>query len=708
MVPTLPTSPVPWYTALTLITLVLMVAYLWWTIFKYALSGVAWTVKSAGRTFESYLSAICGYRLNSHGGARWATTWDVKRAHLEKPGHIALGRLRRTIIREPNGGHIALFGPPRSRKSWGLIMPAIENFGGSLVASDMRGELCERTRRSREQYGMVHRFDPAGSESISMNLLDNIRWNSTYASGDVDRIVHHLLMSSGDNDAAQAVPLLRALIWYAHTEGWGNFPAILAFMTDATRTLKDKLQALLACPLRVVQAGARSTLDLSDRSRQWAWMKCREPLDIFDDEVITSRTTTSDVLLHDLLDAVEVQTLYLCMAFSDIWRLNVFLGAFTELLCALVSAPGRVRRHPLALILDEAANLGTLRELERGMSYLQGSGAQVLLTFQNTMQVQKVYGPDSPLISSCANIVHYTPAPGDMFTASAISNLLGPTTTIAWGSTSVTTSGFFGGTRETQSQGPVARPLLFPREILEQDADTAFVFIQHQPPIFCDKLGITTRAPSVRIRRMLARQIPLLKTCAATGLLLFSLWPLRPYLGDTPTTLARTETDGVHHAATIPLSLPTTPPATESVPPAPAQPSTGLFAPQPVPLPASVIPRDPPTSPGWTLWYHNPSGPQWGIGSTQHGTAFHPPAPVARGYYSTGAACQEALAMQFGPQLARLIQLGQGGKNVAVGKVERSPNKYHWEQGFTTNGQVRAVYEAWCAEAQTTATNAKE
>jgi hypothetical protein len=184
---------------------------------------------------------------------------------------------------------------------------------------------------------------------------------------------------------------------------------------------------------------------------------------------------------------------------------------------------------------------------------------------------------------------------------------------------------------------------------------------------------------------------------ASVLLVLACLWPaLRPVWTAPPLTLATTPLPTAY-ASILPVPAPSTPP-TEPAAPAPAAPSTGLFAPQPIALPPTVIPQAPPTSPGWTLWYHNPSGPAWGIGSVQHGTAFHPPAPVVRGYFPTAGACQEALAVQFGPQLTRLAQLSMGGKNVAVGKVERSPNKYHWEQGFTTNGQVRTVYEAWCAE----------
>jgi hypothetical protein len=51
----------------------------------------------------------------------------------------------------------------------------------------------------------------------------------------------------------------------------------------------------------------------------------------------------------------------------------------------------------------------------------------------------------------------------------------------------------------------------------------------------------------------------------------------------------------------------------------------------------------------------------------------------------------------FGPQMQGYEQHAKVG-NAAVGKVTREPLRYHWELGFTTSGQTRSVFEAWCAE----------
>jgi type IV secretory pathway TraG/TraD family ATPase VirD4 len=43
-------------------------------------------------------------------------------------------------------------------------------------------------------------------------------------------------------------------------------------------------------------------------------------------------------------------------------------------------------QQKVLLALDELANLGRLSELERGQSYLQGCGVQILQVWQNVLQ----------------------------------------------------------------------------------------------------------------------------------------------------------------------------------------------------------------------------------------------------------------------------------------------------------------------------------
>ena len=137
-----------------------------------------------------------------------------------------------------------------------------------------------------------------------------------------------------------------------------------------------------ASPHPLVQAGARRTLDMSERLVASVWNAALGPLTVFADPLIARHSMTSDVTLEELRDAIQPTSLFLCMGFADIARLGPLLGAIVEALLAHLGSSDTPPRHEVLLALDETANLGKVDGLERGVSYLQGSGAQCLLTFQ--------------------------------------------------------------------------------------------------------------------------------------------------------------------------------------------------------------------------------------------------------------------------------------------------------------------------------------
>src|SRR5262245_29010119 len=124
-------SPLPWYTQAAL-----------WGLFSL-LALLLWGVASAGR------SLLCGRLLRTllHvptalrspwctlggqlGTAHWATRREVARAGLLTPGSVPLGLYDGQTLYEPKGAHAVVFGPPRSGKSWGVVMPVLRQWPGS-------------------------------------------------------------------------------------------------------------------------------------------------------------------------------------------------------------------------------------------------------------------------------------------------------------------------------------------------------------------------------------------------------------------------------------------------------------------------------------------------------------------------------------------------------------------------------------------------
>jgi type IV secretory pathway TraG/TraD family ATPase VirD4 len=481
------------------------------------------------------LGWLIGKPPTGHGSAHFARARAVAAKGLFTPGSIPLGTYQGRTLYEPFGGQVVLIGPPRSRKSWGLVMPAIERWPGSIVVNDMRGELYQHTSAIRRQLGPVYRFSPTQHDSCAVNVVDLVRWGRDEAYGDVQRLVHGLLSPApGEpwNDfRLEAEPLLVAVILDRHAAGEGHLPAVVRWMTAPGQSMTEKAKAWLRSPVLAVQAGGRRFLDKSERLQAAVWSTALSALVIYQDPLVAANTSRSDLDLSAFQEGLRPVSLYLTPPFSDAARLRPLLGTLVEMLTARFSAQ-RIEppRQRVLLCLDELANLGRLPELERGMSYLQGCGVQVLATWQNLPQCTQTYGPHSPLLASIATHVYYTPTPVDRETARHVSDALGVATEVR-ATESRTVDAWEWWERTTHGEQQHARALMTPDEVARLPEDAALVLTTGLAPIMARKLS----APGRRALTtgLQASQRAGLVAAACVGLMLagWAVWQMR---GRTP------------------------------------------------------------------------------------------------------------------------------------------------------------------------------
>lgn len=648
----------PWYTWVAAGALALLATGVVWALALLSMHAVlalflaAWGVLCAG------LRRLTGWGVpRSHGTAHWAGKADLRRAGVFGEDGLPLGTWRGRPLRLPQG-HLLLCGPPRSSKSWGALMPMLRSFPGSILAIDMRGELYDETWEGRERYGPVYRFAPTETVSCDLNLLDAIRWDSPFQFGDLHRLVRHLLAPSGDATTdtfrAAATPLLLAILVARHQAYEGNFPAVVAWMTDPGRTLVAKAQELLAHTDPLVTTGGRRFLDLSERMRSATWSAVLEPLTPFMDPLVAAHTAKSAFDLTSFQYGVEPCTLYLALGFHEVSRLGTLLGAFVEVLTGLISSPApTLPRHRVLLLLDEMMNLGRLEELERGVSYLAGAGCQVVAVAQNLQQLVATYGEHTPLAAAIGCQVHYTPV--DTRTAQAISTHLGEATV-----TSMTVSS---GTQSGVSEGEHMRPLLTVGEVLRFPQDQAIILLQGTAPIRCTKAGIPP--PASRPTRLLASVARHPWAYGALGVCLglaLALWPLLR--------------SGNRHVT--PVSTP--PPQSDTPTDTPAR---SLWTPPPsgveISTPVTVESPTKVETPG-----------RWAMTSLTTGNRGEL-LEVERGRFPTQAACSAGLASQRW-QLNRTRESGQW----TVDMVEDDATHVAWQQSMPGVKPMRQG--AWCRE----------
>jgi type IV secretory pathway TraG/TraD family ATPase VirD4 len=584
--------------ALTLVGLGVLLSVLYLTI-----RGVLWCVYLVPWLARMGWAKLTGTTPTGYGSAHIADAVEIEAKGVFNDHSIPLGTFQGRELREPFGGHVALVGPPRSRKSWGLIMPAIEQWSGAIIVNDMRGELFDHTATTRRLKGPVYRVNLTNKESMAVNVLDLIRWGHDEQYGDVQRLAHGLLSPEPgepwDSWSLEAEPLLVSLILDRKASGEGSLPAVVRWMTEPSRSRGEKLKHLLRSPIPAVQAGARRILDNSDRQAGVVWGRVLSALNVFMDPLIAEHTAHSDVDLTELQDGTRPVSLYLVAPFGDAARLRPLHASLIEMIIGRVSQPRtEPPRQRLLLCLDEAMNLGRMDELERGMSYLQGAQTQVLLVLQNIEQFEQTY-PKSSMLASVGTSVWYTPTPNDRRTAEWLSGAMGVSTEArATETRTVSVWGFL--QRTTFGEQHHARPLMTPDEVARLDEQVALVLVKGCAPIKARKLGSSPEPAHVRI--MTTRQLVGVNAALIVVGLALGWWWLRP-----------TPTPPVASLPQVSAIVPQTP----SDAPTPGQgQGTRLFTPPTEPRPGAgrqPTPRE---------WLSRTPHPGWQLAVWQQGTGW--------------------------------------------------------------------------------------
>jgi type IV secretion system protein VirD4 len=297
--------------------------------------------------------------------------------------------------------HSALVvGPTQSGKTTGLAVPAVLEWRGPVIATSVKDDLAAATRAWRTGQGPCWVFDP----TCTSGLRPLGSWSPLSACADwsaAQRVAGWLVdgtpARTGMADAAfwysaaakQLAPLLLAAerggMTMAEVVRWtnsGDFDEpgrLLQLSGDDPAAV-----ALAACEARDprILSSVATTLETV--------------LAPFEDPVVTASTAATDINLTRLLE--EGGTLYLCGPSHEQHRVQGLFAALVSTVMA--TAIERAHRSaaaldpPLLVVLDEAANIAPLRDLDTLASTGAGLGLQLVTICQDLAQLTTRYGAE--------------------------------------------------------------------------------------------------------------------------------------------------------------------------------------------------------------------------------------------------------------------------------------------------------------------------
>ena len=345
-------------------------------------------------------------RLTS--GARWATLSDTGPLRVRRTGgrnRLVLGGVEgfapmRPLVATEARHSVLVVGPTQSGKTSAMAIPAILDWDGPVVATSVKDDLARVTLPARSRRGPVWVFDPTSGSG-----LDRLScWSPTSACRDWASAQK---MASWLVDATPArTGMSDAAFWYAAAAK--QLAPLLLAATRGDYTMADVVRwtnsADLSEPGQVLHISGEidAALALSacehrdERIRSSVSTTLETVLAPFEDPEVARWTSATDIHLGEAVSSPA--TVFLCGPSHEQARVS---GLFAALVSATVAGAaqragslGKPLDPPLLVVLDEAANIAPVRDLDTIASTGASLGVQLVTVCQDVSQLGARYGQD--------------------------------------------------------------------------------------------------------------------------------------------------------------------------------------------------------------------------------------------------------------------------------------------------------------------------
>jgi type IV secretion system protein VirD4 len=467
-------------------------------------------------------------------GAAWAGRRQLGPlvAGAGEPGRLVLGTLAgprgkpgRTVLAAEPAQSVAVIGPTQSGKTTALAVPAILGWDGPVVAASVKTDLLVDTIGWRRRRGRVWCFDPGGTTGLASSswtpLLAARSWaGARRVAADLTEVTRGPgTTADGEFWYSTAAKLLAPLLFAASTAGLSMADVVRWVDTQEVAEVADILASSGATA--ALQA-ARATWQRDERQRSSVYTTAETVLEPFaepEPEVPAVMPAAhpwdgperpgprwpapaeADTPPHGTPAAAPfprpgpaadpgdvdpaalllgANTLYLCAPAHDQRRLRgLFSALVKQVLEAAFERSARLHRPlspPLLVVLDEAANITPLAELDGLAATCAGHGVQLVTVWQDLSQVTARYGDRAATVINNHRAKIFLSGTSDPRTLDHASHLVGDEELSV---PSVTRDP--GGAR-TVTSSPVRRPLLPPEALRRMPPGTGVLVYGSLPP----------------------------------------------------------------------------------------------------------------------------------------------------------------------------------------------------------------------------------
>lgn len=410
---------------------------------------------------------------------------------------VIIGAYQNRLLRTKMPTHHIVIGPTRSGKGAGYVIPNAISYKGSLIVSDLKGEIFNATAGWRKKNGNeIFLFSPGELKTDSYNPLDSIR-NSDIGNRitDIQNMAIILLPVTSQSEnavwQAQAQSLLAALISYVlesdKYEGKRNLTEVLEIVDRGVDLQKQAVDILRREEKKISKftvSGLNAFITMTDKAALSILMDIRNALAAFRNPLISAATEKTTIPVNELNK--RPISIYLAPDITNITLVKPILTIFIEHVLGLLTRKFDETALEVFFLLDEFRQLQRVNEVITKLPYVAGYNIKFSFIIQELRTLDTIYTPagrDS-LLGNCA--IQIVMGANDESTARYVSAAVGKKQENSISKTH-SGSGWQGGIK-SQTTHVSTTDLIMPQEVRQLRNNREIILVEGNPPIMAEKI----------------------------------------------------------------------------------------------------------------------------------------------------------------------------------------------------------------------------
>jgi type IV secretion system protein VirD4 len=452
-----------------------------------------------------------GFRFGGSGSssARWAGTRDIHALAVNddakgSKGRILVGSWRARPIAALFEQSLLVVGPTRSGKTTQVAVPNICHWDGPVLAASVKADLFYQTLGARKTKGPVI---TTGSLSVSGGvpctwspMRASSNWDKAVACAELMTTCARPASSSGDSDFwfSLARKLLAPLLLAASLLG-EELSSVASWIDEASP--ERALEILTEAGAWEALQWARASWSRDGRQLGSVLATAESVLAPFCDPSLASPSSrlTGELEPSSLLS--QKGTLYVLMRPGSQRRLAPYVMALVRTVLneafSISQTNAAPLDPPLLVVLDEAAQLAPLPDLDEVAATAAGHGVLLLTIFQDLSQIRARWGDKWPTILNNHQAKLFLGGATDPLTLEVASSMAGTEEVTSWSTTFDKSKG------KAMTSSFVQRPLLTPEALRGASLGQAVGFFGHLPPVWVRLSMASFRPSGIRASRLL-------------------------------------------------------------------------------------------------------------------------------------------------------------------------------------------------------------